>query len=165
MEIRLLQKHELFLTRNLAEKIWPSAYGTILSKEQLSYMLNWMYSIETLEKSFDKGNEFYCAFDNDLPLGFVELEFFNEEAGSVKLQKIYVLPSEQNKGIGKNFLQLALLKAKNRSARNIILQVNRANKAVQFYLKNNFYIISEEDFPIGNGYYMNDYVMEKTLIK
>ena len=164
MEIRLLQKHELSLTRNLVEKIWPSAYGTILSKEQLSYMLNWMYSIETLEKSFDKGNEFYCAFDNDLPLGFLELEFSNEETSSVKLQKIYVLPSEQNKGIGKNFLQLALLRAKNRGARNVILQVNRANNAVQFYLKNNFYIISEEDFPIGNGYYMNDYVMEKTLV-
>jgi len=159
-----LQKHELSLTQNLAEKIWPSAYGTILSKEQLSYMLNWMYSIETLEKSFDKGNEFYCAFDNDLPLGFLELEFLSEEASSVKLQKIYVLPSEQNKGIGKIFLQLALLRAKNRGARNVILQVNRANKAVQFYLKNNFCIISEEDFPIGNDYYMNDYVMEKTLI-
>jgi len=57
MEIRLLQKHELSLTQNLAEKIWPSAYGTILSKEQLSYMLNWMYSIETLEKSFDKAKK------------------------------------------------------------------------------------------------------------
>ncbi|NBW71629.1 MAG: GNAT family N-acetyltransferase [Flavobacteriia bacterium] len=164
MEIRLLQKHELSLTQNLAEKIWPLAYGTILSKEQLSYMLNWMYSIETLEKSFDKGNEFYCAFENDLPLGFLELEFLSEETSSVKLQKIYVLPSEQNKGIGKKFLQLALLKAKNRGARNVILQVNRANKAVQFYLKNNFCIIREEDFPIGNGYYMNDYVMEKTLV-
>jgi len=164
MEIRLLQKHELSLTQNLAEKIWPSAYGSILSNEQLSYMLNWMYSIETLEKSFDKGNEFYCAFDNDLPLGFLELEFLSEETSSVKLQKIYVLPSEQNKGIGKNFLQFALLRAKNRGAKNVILQVNRANKAVGFYLKNNFYIISEEDFSIGNDYYMNDYVMEKTLV-
>ena len=164
MEIRQLQKHELSLTRNLAEKIWPSAYGTILSKEQLSYMLNWMYSIETLEKSFDKGNEFYCAFDNDFSLGFLELEFSNEDPNTVKLQKIYVLPSEQNKGIGKNFLQLALLRAKNRGASNVILQVNRANKAVGFYLKNNFSIITEEDFPIGNGYYMNDYVMEKTHI-
>ena len=164
MEIRLLQKQELFLTRNLAEKIWPSAYGTILSKEQLSYMLNWMYSIETLEKSFDKGNEFYCAFHNNHEIGFFELEFSNEYPNTVQLQKIYVLPSEQNKGIGKKFLQLALLRAKNRGASNVILQVNRANKAVGFYLKNNFSIITEEDFPIGNGYYMNDYVMEKTLI-
>ena len=164
MKIRLLQKHELFLTRNLAEKIWPSAYGTILSKEQLSYMLNWMYSIETLEKSFDKGNEFYCAFDKGLPLGFLELEFLSDETSFIKLQKIYVLPSEQNKGIGENFLQVALQKAKNRGVRKIILQVNRDNKAVQFYLKNNFCIISEEDFPIGNDYYMNDYVMEKTLV-
>ena len=164
MEIRILQKHELSLTRNLAEIIWPSAYGTILSKEQLSYMLNWMYSIETLEKSFDKDNEFYCAFDKGLPLGFLELEFLSDETSSIKLQKIYVLPSEQNKGIGENFLQVALQKAKNRGVRKIILQVNRDNKAVQFYLKNNFCIISEEDFPIGNDYYMNDYVMEKTLV-
>lgn len=164
MEIRLLQKHELSLTRNLAEKIWPSAYGTILSKEQLSYMLNWMYSIETLEKSFDKGNEFYCAFDNDLPLGFLELEFLNENPNTVKLQKIYVLPSEQKNGLGTKLLQFGLIRSKNKGAKRIILQVNRANKAVQFYLKNNFSINSEEDFPIGNGYYMNDYVMGKTLV-
>jgi diamine N-acetyltransferase len=164
MKIRLLQKHELFLTRNLAEKIWPSAYGTILSKEQLSYMLNWMYSIETLEKSFDKGNEFYCAFDKGLPLGFLELEFLSENPNTVKLQKIYVLPSEQKNGLGTKLLQFGIIHSKNKGANKIILQVNRANKAVQFYLKNNFCIISEEDFPIGNDYYMNDYVMEKTLV-
>ena len=164
MEIRLLQKHELSLTRNLAEKIWPSAYGTILSEEQLSYMLNWMYSIETLEKSFDKGNEFYCAFHNNHEVGFFELEFSNEYPNTVKLQKIYVLPSEQKNGLGTKLLQFGLIQSKNKGARNVILQVNRANKAVEFYLKNNFSIISEEDFPIGNHYYMNDYVMEKTLV-
>jgi ribosomal protein S18 acetylase RimI-like enzyme len=164
MEIRLLQKHELSLTRNLAEKIWPSAYGTILSEEQLSYMLNWMYSIETLEKSFDKGNEFYCAFHNNHEVGFFELEFSNEYPNTVKLQKIYVLPSEQKNGLGTKLLQFGLIQSKNKGARNVILQVNRANKAVEFYLKNNFCIIREEDFPIGNGYYMNDYVMEKTLV-
>ena len=164
MEIRLLQKHELSLTRNLAEKIWPSAYGTILSEEQLSYMLNWMYSIETLEKSFDKGNEFYCAFHNNHEVGFFELEFSNEYPNTVKLQKIYVLPSEQKNGLGTKLLQFGLIQSKNKGARNVILQVNRANKAVEFYLKNNFCIISEEDFPIGNDYYMNDYVMEKTLV-
>ena len=164
MEIRLLQKHELSLTRNLAEKIWPSAYGTILSEEQLSYMLNWMYSIETLEKSFDKGNEFYCAFHNNHEVGFFELEFSNEYPNTVKLQKIYVLPSEQKNGLGTKLLQFGLIQSKNKGAKRIILQVNRANKAVQFYLNNNFCIISKEDFPIGNDYYMNDYVMEKTLV-
>lgn len=164
MEIRLLQKHELSLTRNLAQKIWPSAYGAILSKEQLSYMLNWMYSIETLEKSFDKGNEFYCAFDNDLPLGFLELEFLSEDPNTVKLQKIYVQPSEQKNGLGTKLLQFGLIRSRNKGAKKIQLQVNRANKAVDFYLKNNFSIISEEDFPIGNGYFMNDFVMEKSLI-
>ena len=164
MEIRLLQKHELSLTRNLAEKIWPSAYGDIISKEQLHFMLEWMYSNDALEKSFDKGNEFYCVFDNTKAVGFFELEFLNDEPNTVKLQKIYVLPSEQKNGLGSKLLHFGIMHSKNKGAIKIILQVNRANKAVQFYLKNNFSIISEGDFPIGNDYYMNDYVMEKTLI-
>lgn len=79
-------------------------------------MLNWMYSIETLEKSFDKGNEFYCAFDNDLPLGFLELEFLNENPNTVKLQKIYVLPSEQKMDLALNYYNLEsyILKIKGR---------------------------------------------------
>ena len=164
MEIRLLQKQELSLTRDLAEKIWPFTYGDIISQKQLHFMLEWMYSNDALEKSFDKGNEFYGAFDNTKAIGFFELEFLNENPNTVKLQKIYVLPSEQKNGLGTKLLQFGIIHSKNKGANKIILQVNRDNKAVDFYLKNNFSIISEEDFPIGNGYYMNDYVMEKTLI-
>jgi len=75
-----------------------------------------------------------------------------------------VLPSEQKNGLGSKLLHFGIMHSKNKGAIKIILQVNRANKAVQFYLKNNFSIISEGDFPIGNDYYMNDYVMEKTLV-
>jgi hypothetical protein len=41
--------------------------------------------------------------------------------------------------------------------------MNRNNKARQFYEKNGFIIIKEEDIDIGNNYFMNDYVMEKRL--
>ena len=49
------------------------------------------------------------------------------------------------------------------NARSLLLNVNRHNKAISFYKKYGFDIIAEEDIDIGNGYYMNDYVMEKKL--
>jgi ribosomal protein S18 acetylase RimI-like enzyme len=39
------------------------------------------------------------------------------------------------------------------------LNVNRNNKALGFYQKFGFVILREEDIDIGNGYFMNDYIM------
>jgi len=41
--------------------------------------------------------------------------------------------------------------------------VNRQNNAKNFYEKLGFVVIKEEDIDIGNGYFMNDYVMEMML--
>jgi ribosomal protein S18 acetylase RimI-like enzyme len=43
------------------------------------------------------------------------------------------------------------------------LNVNRSNNAVTFYQKFGFTTTSEVDLPIGEGYFMNDYVMQKSL--
>lgn len=48
-------------------------------------------------------------------------------------------------------------------AKALQLQVNRRNNAKYFYEKNGFSVIKEFDFDIGNGYVMDDYVMEKQL--
>ena len=39
------------------------------------------------------------------------------------------------------------------------LNVNRNNKALQFYQHLGMEKVAEGDFHIGNGYYMNDYIM------
>jgi ribosomal protein S18 acetylase RimI-like enzyme len=49
--------------------------------------------------------------------------------------------------------------AKENQMNSMTLQVNRNNKAVEFYKKFGFEIIDEQDFDIGNGYYMNDFIM------
>jgi ribosomal protein S18 acetylase RimI-like enzyme len=50
-----------------------------------------------------------------------------------------------------------------KNAKALQLQVNRFNKAKEFYEKLGFTVIKTADFDIGNGYFMNDYVMEKKL--
>jgi ribosomal protein S18 acetylase RimI-like enzyme len=60
-------------------------------------------------------------------------------------------------------IQFAISFAKNEQQKTIELQVNRHNKAKDFYTKIGFTIKEEKDFDIGNGYFMNDYVMEYLL--
>jgi len=50
--------------------------------------------------------------------------------------------------------------AKEEKMRAVVLNVNRFNPAVSFYEKYGFKIIKEEVIDIGNGYVMDDYVME-----
>ena len=42
--------NELHIVHDLAHAIWPSAYGDILSSEQLKYMLDKIYSIAFTSK-------------------------------------------------------------------------------------------------------------------
>jgi diamine N-acetyltransferase len=48
-------------------------------------------------------------------------------------------------------------------ATRLRLNVNRFNKAVGFYENFGFRVIGQEDIDIGQGYFMNDYIMEKNI--
>jgi ribosomal protein S18 acetylase RimI-like enzyme len=52
---------------------------------------------------------------------------------------------------------------KTQGATTLQLNVNRNNPAKIFYEKLGFAVLNEEDIDIGNGYFMNDYVMQKMI--
>lgn len=147
--------------QKLAKDIWPAAYGSILSKEQLEYMLDKYYSTDILTKQMNDHHFFYLAFCNQSPVGFAS--FSMVETNKCKLHKLYVLPSIQKTGLGKQLLEKTEWMAKEMGANTLQLNVNRNNSARLFYERNDFSIIREEDIDIGNGFFMNDYVMEKEL--
>ena len=146
----------------MAHEIWPVAYGEMLSPEQLKYMLHNIYSYRSLEEEFDAGHHFIIIEEAHKPIAFAA---YNHLKGTVyKLQKIYALPQQQGKGLGKLLINHIIEKIKTQGATVLLLNVNRRNKAKQFYEHLGFTIISEEDIDIGQGYFMNDYVMEKKLV-
>ena len=61
MDIRLATEIELPILESLAREIWPHTYSDIITKEQMDFMLNWMYSTETLSKQLKAGHEFYIC--------------------------------------------------------------------------------------------------------
>ena len=160
IEIKPAKFSDLPAIQKLAFDIWPSAYLEILGRKQLDYMLDKFYSLSSLEHQFTVLNHrFIIAFENNHPVGFASFSA-HENASVFHLNKIYVLPGQQGKNVGKQILDYVITEIKKAGATSLQLNVNRHNKALNFYQKAGFHIIREEDINIGEGYFMNDYVME-----
>lgn len=146
----------------LQQQTWEPTYREILSKAQIDYMFDSIYSPEALESSMiDSGHQYMILKDGEKPCGFASIS--ESRPHVFKLHKIYVLPSTQGTGAGK-FLITAMEKlSQNLGAAYIYLNVNRYNKALSFYEKMGYAKIKEEDVAFG-PYWMNDFVMEKQLI-
>ena len=56
--LRRAKEDDLAIITDLAERIWPQTYSAYLSEEQLSYMLNLMYSRGELLSQLQKGYTF-----------------------------------------------------------------------------------------------------------
>lgn len=149
------------LIRNLTFKVWPQTYRDLLSPAQIEYMLELMYSEPSLEKQMAEGCNFLIAFDANEPVGFASYQDLG--SGYWKLHKIYVLPQQQGKGTGRYIMDHVINKIKEENAEYLQLQVNRQNKAKDFYEKLGFSVKEEINLDIGNGFFMTDYVMEKKL--
>ena len=160
MNISVATQEQLPIIRDLAFRIWPVTYGHILSKDQFDYMMEMMYSLPSLEKQLTHPKPFLLVEDQGEFISFASYEVNWEHTDKTKIHKLYVLPNIQGKGIGKTLIQHIRTIAKNAENTTLILTVNRFNSAKEFYLKQGFHIAEEKQFPIGNGYIMDDYVME-----
>ena len=161
LNIRKASTEDIPLIQKMTYSVLPQTYASILSQEQIEYMLEMMYSHTSLQKQMSEGAQFIIVNDNNEPVGFAS--FQETEPAIFKLHKIYVLSKQQGKGTGKYVINHITDVIRRQGARSLQLQVNRHNKAKEFYEKLGFTVIEEADFDIGNGYFMNDYVMEKTI--
>ncbi|MDR7210334.1 GNAT family N-acetyltransferase [Flavobacterium piscis] len=150
--------------QKIAYTTWPITYGKILSPAQLDYMLDLIYSDETLTCQFEKKEQlFYLVLDTNSTLGFIGIEHNYKGDAVTRIHKIYLLPETQGKGIGKKVIEEVERLALENHSEVLSLNVNRFNLALNFYKKTGFEVIEEVDVEIGNGYLMEDYVMEKRL--
>lgn len=157
--VRKATVKDIPLIRELTFAIWPQTYASLLTQEQIDYMLDMMYSESSLQKQLEQdGITFIIIYDEETPVAFAA---YNETKTQVwKLHKIYVLASQQGKGMGKFIIHFIVDEIKRQDAKALQLQVKRDNPAQHFYNKLGFEIIETADFDIGNGYFMKDYIME-----
>ena len=148
----------------LSNVIWPATFSNILSQEQISYMMDMMYSTSSLEKQMNELNHHYLLAEEDGEyLGYLSYELNYKGTPITKIHKIYVLPSIQGKGVGRLFIDAVSKLALKNNNTLLSLNVNRYNKANDFYKRMGFDFFTSENIDIGNGFLMEDYVMNKDL--
>lgn len=150
--------NDISVIAGLADRIWRKHYPDIITVEQIEYMLKNMYSPATLLQQMNEGHKYTLAYEGEKPLGYSSIS--TKDNKNYFLHKFYV--EDQRKGIGSQLFDY-ILKQLN-TAKTIELTVNRKNyKAINFYFKKGFIIKEVADFDIGNGFFMNDFVMVKKL--
>jgi GNAT superfamily N-acetyltransferase len=144
----------------LARTIWQSTYPALISQAQIDFMLAERYAPATLQAQFDDPlHAWRVAWVADEVAGFAHAMM---DGASCKLDKLYVRPDSQRKGMGNALLQAIQDWARQHAARRLWLQVNRGNTpAIAAYQKYGFRIVESHVFDIGNGFVMDDYVMEQ----
>jgi len=165
--IRVATLDDIPAIQQVAYQTWPSTYGGIISEEQIKFMLDLMYSTESLVQQMVKGHQFYL-FETDAAvnkaneiLGFASVS--NELDGVFKLNKLYIIPTVQKTGAGKALLSAVKEYAKQNGGNQLILQVNKQNPAIEFYKRQGLSILSEQVFELEHGFVMDDYIMGVTL--
>lgn len=158
--IRKIGEQECGIIQTMIHEIYPATYGEILSKEQIDFMLKKSYTIDALAAAMAGGQEFFIVYDLDgNALGFIALQDKGERI--LRIEKLYLLPDLQGRGLGRLLVSFAMDEAKNRQRPTVELNVNRNNKAYYFYLKQGFQVVKEVDIPYY-GFVLDDYVMQKT---
>ncbi len=164
--------HDIPVIIHLAEGTWEPTYRFILSREQLEYMYRVIYTPAALQRQMaEQHHTFLLAYVDGQPAGYAsfgpqppagEGPGADAPPAEYKLHKIYVLPTQQGQGLGVHLIEAVEEAVRTVGGRTLDLNVNRYNPAISFYERRGFVRQREEDVPIG-PYFMNDYVMRKTL--
>ena len=156
--IKVRDKKQIITVAQLAQEIWEEYYPTIITQEQIHYMIDTFQSTEAIENQIQEGMQYYLAISNEDEIGY--LAFAAEKDCSLFLSKIYIKRNFRNRGKGREMFAFILGQAQKQKLKTVRLTVNKNNSAsVEKYLKMGFSITDSVVKNIGTGFYMDDYVM------
>jgi ribosomal protein S18 acetylase RimI-like enzyme len=153
---------DLEALRKISREIWFTHYPTIISNEQIEYMLTKMYGAGVIENEIYNQGIFYDkVLHNSELVGYLSYGAeMMDNISYLKLHKCYLLPSLHGFGYGQKMLFHIYQKAQAMKLNKIILNVNKRNeKGIKAYSRFGFRIIDSQVIDFGNGFVLHDYIM------
>ena len=142
----------------VADDIWRQHYTPIIGEAQVDYMLEKFLSPEALVEQINAGYEYFLFSYDYTFAGFAGI---HEEDNKLFLSKLYVHEDFRGKGIGSYMFQKFIEICKLRNLKTIWLTCNRNNTgSLAVYEHLGFKKVREEAADIGNGFVMDDFIME-----
>jgi GNAT superfamily N-acetyltransferase len=161
--IRIASKADLNVIQHIATAAYHDTYIPIIGLEQVDFMLRKFYNLDALSEQMDQSHVFIIATEEGEDIGFASYNKMEEAPGVFKLQKLYLLPERKASGLGRFLVEKVISQALEAGGDRLVLNVNRYNKSRGFYEKLGFVITEKVDIPIGEHFFMNDYVMERQI--
>jgi ribosomal protein S18 acetylase RimI-like enzyme len=162
--LRPLEERDFAAVAALARNVWLAHYTTIITTEQIEYMLRGRFAADNLRIYLRAEDRWMELLEVDGELAGYCSYALTVEPGEMKLEQLYLLPRLHGLGLGAMMLGHVERRAFDRGSRTLILQVNKRNeKAIKLYRRAGFAVREEVVVDIGGGFVMDDYVMEKRL--
>lgn len=163
-QITALQADQVEALGALARHIWQMHYPGIISQAQIDYMLHQRYRAASILQQLGRPGSWWDVAQNAAGIiGFAHY-FLDTDAQRIKLDKLYVHPAWQRRGVGAALLGRVEAEARRQGRTTLTLRTNRHNRiALAAYQKYGFIVTAQVVTEIGEGFVMDDYVLEKTL--
>ncbi len=164
-DIRLdpLSEHDFDTVATLADSIWRAHYSSMISMAQIDYMLDGRYVPERMREYLNSDQRWMWVLRVDgEPAGYCSCSLADNDA--MKLEQLYLLSTHKGQGLGGVMLRHVEAHARALARTRLYLTVNKGNTdSIAIYRKSGFVVREQAVFDIGNGYVMDDYVMQKIL--
>lgn len=149
----------------LATIIWHEHFISIITLEQIDYMVEKFQSKPAMTNQMQHlGYQYYMMMLKGNMIGYCGVK---EEAEnkSLLLSKLYIHKDYRGHGYASAAFQFLVDLCKKKGYEKIWLTVNRDNdNTIKVYEKKGFITVRTQVADIGNGFVMDDYIMEKTII-
>ncbi len=169
LDFRKCDDNDLLTLQTLSHSTYDVTFRHLNTPETMTAYLEHAFCIDKLRAELcNENSEFYFLFADGALSGYIKL---NERAAqtdindpqSLELERIYVSPEFQGKGLGGVLMNKAIDIAISREKAYVWLGVWEKNKkAIAFYKKNGFYVIGRHSFIMGDEA-QSDFVMRKDL--
>ena len=147
----------------LAQRIWNAHYSSIISQQQIDYMLEKFQSSAAINQQIADGTLYFLISNNKRPAGYLAL-MPDAKNDKLHISKIYLDAASRGLGHGKQALNFIEQLCHEKCIHTLWLTVNKHNHiAIDAYRRWGFHITGSIVTDIGNGFVMNDYLMEKLL--
>ncbi|REK75596.1 GNAT family N-acetyltransferase [Paenibacillus paeoniae] len=148
---------------DMASEIWNEYYLSLISQEQIDYMLDKFQSVAAIaDQIIHQGYQYYFVTANEENVGYIAVQLQQDK---LFLSKFYMLKQHRGKGYANHAMDYIIGLGKEHGLKSLCLTVNKGNEgSVAVYKKKGFIIAREEIASIGQGYVMDDFIMEKAIL-
>ena len=156
IDVQQMKLSDLEILHGFCCDVYSQNFYNHWDDDGLEQYINKVFGVDTLKRELsDKNIQYYMAFINHEPAGFMKINLFSNLPGldsqaCIELDKIYILPQFKGKKIGKRLLDVAFDAAKYHKKEIFWLSVIDTNEeAISFYEKAGFKFHSKTrlDYP------------------